>query len=87
MSKPRTHIFITICSTSYSGSEDGQDRPRKQKKKVQNAKTINLKAELKNLLSQPLISKGISTRYITSGSRSIVDDLVTGECTLSLPSW
>ena len=87
MSQTRTRIFSTICSTPYSGSEDGQDRPRKQKKKIQNAKTTDLKAELKNLLSQPLISKGISTRYITSGSRSIVDDLVAGECTLSLPSW
>ena len=38
-----------------------------------------LKAELKRLLSQPLIAKGISTRYITSGSRPIVDDLLAGE--------
>lgn len=38
-----------------------------------------MKAELKHLLSQPLLAKGISARYITSGSRPIVDDLLAGE--------
>ena len=38
----------------------------------------SMKAELKHLLSQPLIAQGISTRYITSGSRLIVDDLLAG---------
>ena len=65
---------------THSGSEDEQDRPTKHKAKSQNAKTAVLKAELKQLLSQPLIAKGISTRYITSGSRPIVDDLIAGEC-------
>ena len=37
-----------------------------------------MKAELKHLLSQPLIARGISTRYLTSGSRPIVDDLLAG---------
>jgi hypothetical protein len=39
-----------------------------------------LKAELRDLLSEPLVAKGISTRYITSGSAPIVDDLLAGEC-------
>jgi ATP-dependent RNA helicase DDX24/MAK5 len=69
--------------STLSGSEDEQDRPTKHKAKSQHAKTSALKAELKQLLSQPLIAKGISTRYITSGSRPIVDDLIAGECTLS----
>ena len=38
----------------------------------------SMKAELKQLLSQPLIARGTSTRYITSGSRLIVDDLLAG---------
>lgn len=45
-----------------------------------NAKTAALKAELKALLVQPLIARGISTRYITSGSRPIVDDFISGDC-------
>ncbi|KAF8708201.1 DEAD protein, partial [Rhizoctonia solani] len=40
------------------------------------AKVQKLKLELKELLSEPLVAKGISRRYITSGSRSIADDLV-----------
>ena len=39
----------------------------------------NMKSELKHLLSRPLLAKGISARYITSGSRPIVDDLLAGE--------
>ncbi|KAI0346466.1 DEAD-domain-containing protein [Trametopsis cervina] len=49
----------------------------RQRKSIQ-AKTSGLKAELKELLAQPLIARGISTRYITSGSRSIVDDVIEG---------
>jgi ATP-dependent RNA helicase DDX24/MAK5 len=66
----------------HSESEDEQDRPTKHKAKSQNTKTAGLKAELKHLLLQPLIAKGVSTRYITSGSRPVVDDLIAGECTL-----
>lgn len=41
-----------------------------------------MKAELKYLLSQPLIAKGVIKNYITSGSTSIVDDLLAGGCKL-----
>lgn len=44
------------------------------------AKTAVLKAELKHLLTQPLIMQGVSTRYITSGSNPMVDNLIAGEC-------
>lgn len=36
-----------------------------------------LRAELKHLLAEPLIARGISTRYPTSGSKVIVDDLLS----------
>jgi len=39
-----------------------------------------MKAELGEMLSQPLIARGISTKFITSGSRRIVDDLLAGDC-------
>ena len=39
-----------------------------------------MKAELKDLLSQPLLAKGISAKYITSGARPIADDLLAGQC-------
>lgn len=66
----------------YSGDdEDDRDQglPSKKQRKVANAKTAGLKAELKQLLAQPLIARGVSTRYITSGSRSIVDDMILGQ--------
>ncbi|CAE6493815.1 unnamed protein product [Rhizoctonia solani] len=44
--------------------------------KKNSAKVQKLKLELKELLSEPLVARGISRRYITSGSRSIADDLV-----------
>ncbi|EKM58046.1 uncharacterized protein PHACADRAFT_182435 [Phanerochaete carnosa HHB-10118-sp] len=53
--------------------------PSKRQRKTANAKTAALKAELKELLAQPLVARGVSTRYITSGSRSIVDDMIKGK--------
>jgi ATP-dependent RNA helicase DDX24/MAK5 len=60
----------------FSGDED---KPVTQIRKSKDAKMTALKAELKHLLSQPLIASGISAKYITSGSRPIVDDLIAGE--------
>jgi ATP-dependent RNA helicase DDX24/MAK5 len=37
-----------------------------------------VKAELRTMISQPLIARGISTKYVTSGSRPI-DDLLACE--------
>jgi len=61
-------------------SDSEQEKPSKQKRKANNAKTAVLKAELKHLLAQPLMIRGVSTRYITSGSNAIADDLIAGEC-------
>ncbi|KAF8635393.1 hypothetical protein AX15_000394 [Amanita polypyramis BW_CC] len=58
---------------------DGEKSSRK-KQKVQDGKTAVLKAQLKQMLSQPLLARGISTKYITSGSKPIVDDLLAGDC-------
>ena len=44
-----------------------------------NVQTAALKAELQEMLSRPSISRGVSTRYITSGSRLIADDIVAGK--------
>lgn len=62
------------------GSDDEDAGPSKQKQKAMAAKIAGMKAELKAMLAQPLVARGISTRYITSGARSIADDLIAGEC-------
>lgn len=38
-----------------------------------------LRAELADLLAQPLVARGVSARYPTSGSRVIVDDVLRGD--------
>ncbi|KAJ7439358.1 ATP-dependent RNA helicase [Mycena latifolia] len=60
-------------------SDSDEEKPSNQKRKAKDLKNASLKAELKRLLAQPLVARGVSTRYITSGSRPIVDDLIAGE--------
>ncbi|KIY47368.1 ATP-dependent RNA helicase [Fistulina hepatica ATCC 64428] len=55
---------------------DGQTHAKRQK---MDAKNMQLRQELKKLLSRPLVAQGISTKYITSGSRPIADDLISGQ--------
>ncbi|KAF8553319.1 P-loop containing nucleoside triphosphate hydrolase protein [Imleria badia] len=69
---------IELDSDIVSASED-EGRSTKQKRKRTNAQTAALKAELKDMLSRPLIARGVSTRYITSGSRPIADDIIAGK--------
>lgn len=75
----RHHVRILILF--FSSEEESKGLPTKQKRKQTQAKTAALKAELKSLLAQPLVARGVSTKYITSGSRSIVDDFIAGDCT------
>ena len=80
-------ILTCLCFLYYSDDDDDSKAvPSKHKKKTANAKTSALKAELKELLAQPLVARGVSTRYITSGSRSIVDDVMAGQCMFHFPS-
>ncbi|KAA1472454.1 DEAD-domain-containing protein [Dentipellis sp. KUC8613] len=65
--------------SDFEQSDGENTAPTKSKIKARNAKVAGLKAELKELLSQPLVARGVSTRYITSGSRPIVDDILAGE--------
>ena len=48
--------------------------------KVHEAKLGERKAELRELLKQPLVARGVSTRYVTSGSNPIAHDMLAGEC-------
>ena len=68
-----------------NSDDDDEARPSKQRQKGMAAKTAALKAEIKDMLAQTLIARGVSTRYITSGVHSIADDMVAGECKLAPP--
>ncbi|KAL1698553.1 P-loop containing nucleoside triphosphate hydrolase protein [Schizophyllum commune] len=73
---------VELDSDFMSDSES--EAPSKRQKKAANTKTAALKAQLKELLAQPLVARGVSTKYIASGSRPIVDDLLAGESNESL---
>jgi ATP-dependent RNA helicase DDX24/MAK5 len=68
--------------SSFVGSDE-DSKPSKQRDK--NGRTASLKAELKHMLSQPLLPRGVSAKYITSGSRPIADNMLAGDCTSSHP--
>ena len=57
----------------------------KKKQKTIEAETAKLKAELKQLLTQVLIPRGVSQRYLTSGSINIVQELLDGTSNSSYP--
>ncbi|KZT25757.1 DEAD-domain-containing protein [Neolentinus lepideus HHB14362 ss-1] len=61
--------------SDFAASDDDEGTVHTKKRK-DSAKVGALKAELKQLLAQPLLAKGISAKYITSGSRSIIDDMI-----------
>ncbi|KAF8592186.1 DEAD-domain-containing protein [Ramaria rubella] len=59
-------------------SDASEANPTTSKKRFMDAKVKGLKAELKDALSRPLVARGVSARYITSGTTKIVDDLIEG---------
>ncbi|KAG8760868.1 ATP-dependent RNA helicase [Serendipita sp. 396] len=50
-----------------------------QNEKKNQATIKSLKLRLQDLLEKPLVARGISKKFITSGSRPIVDDLLHGQ--------
>ncbi|KZP22965.1 hypothetical protein FIBSPDRAFT_1043137 [Athelia psychrophila] len=59
-----------------SDDEDGEDLPTKFKVKSRNVRMAATDAELKRMLAE-LIAKGVSTWYITSVTRPIMDDVIS----------
>jgi len=78
---------VDIDPSMLSDPED-PDLPyqsrKHQKTTKSGSKVDSLKAHLEDLLREPLVARGVSTRYPTSGSKVIVDDLLrsTGHETL-----
>jgi ATP-dependent RNA helicase DDX24/MAK5 len=70
---------VTSAIDCYVSEDDDEATPAKRNKRAAGAKSAKLRAELQQLLAQPLITRGVSTRYITSGSVPIADDLLAGD--------
>lgn len=80
-SSPCYSSVLCICACLHCSDDPANpSNPGSHRLKAQNAKLNGMKAELKRLLAQPLVARGVSTKYITSGSRPIVDDIVRGDC-------
>lgn len=74
MSGSRNHLVISYQSNHILHHRAENEQSHQAKKNA--GKAQQLKSELKALIAEPLVARGISRRYITSGSRAIVDDLV-----------
>jgi len=59
---------------------DGRAGGSKRLIKAHEARLGQLKAELREILKQPLVARGVSTRYVTSGSNPIAHGMLAGEC-------
>lgn len=70
--------MTAILSLSEDGERVGKAKGG-NKSKGGTGKLKALKAELAELLYQPILARGISAKFITSGSRPIVDDLLRGD--------
>jgi len=84
-------VARTALTIRLSEEDDDPDAPYAQRKKFKGGKkrpnVPKLKADLKSLLAQPLMARGVSARYPTSGTRVIVDELInsTGESSFVSP--
>ncbi|KAI9465910.1 ATP-dependent RNA helicase [Lactarius psammicola] len=56
-------------------SDNGTERSSK----AHGSRLVQLKAELKELLNQPVVARGVSTRYVTYGSRPVAPAILAGE--------
>lgn len=61
-------------------NEDDDNTPPtpSSSKQKSSPKLLSLRTQMKSLLAQPLMAQGISTKYLTSGSTNVVDDLIHG---------
>jgi len=68
-------------SLLLNSSDDSDTANRSFQNHKSQAQVAKLKAELKDALAQPLVARGISMKYITSGSKGlgIIDGLIAGE--------
>ncbi|WVF66002.1 hypothetical protein IAT40_000740 [Kwoniella sp. CBS 6097] len=79
---------LDIDPTMLSDAEDDPDlpfhKPNRGKKANKKTDVSGLKAELRELMREKLMARGVSAKYPTSGSKIIVDDLLreTGHATL-----
>lgn len=74
------HLYLTRPSRFSDDDEGPKPKHKSQTGRTKpSTKVLNLKAELRALLAEPLVARGVSAKYPTSGSKVIVDDLIGGK--------
>ena len=66
---------------SPSEDDEGVRKRKENKNKGGSSKLKAHRANLVELLHLPILARGISAKFITSGSRPVVDDLLRGDST------
>lgn len=72
-------LLIFELRRPHSDAEASPNGLTKRQQKAASARIKDQKFQLKQLLAQPLLARGISKRYITSGCNSMVHELLAGE--------
>ena len=74
-------IDYGISDSSFDCRSKSDDAVSAKRSSKESQKTLAMKAELKKLLSRPVIATGAYKTYVTSGSRDIVSDLLKSDRT------
>lgn len=69
--------------SSAEESDDEIARSRKAPKQRLRDNAPRLRHELDQLLAQPMMARGVSAKYPTSGSRVVIDDLLASKSEFS----
>lgn len=78
--------ILTMHSPVIRSAEESDDevaRSRKAPKQRLRDNAPRLRHELDELLRQPLMARGVSAKYPTSGSRVVIDDLLADKSEFS----
>jgi len=72
-------LKITAEALELELSDDDDSYEKTSGTKDKSAQVKAMKKELHELLSGPILASGVSRKFITSGSRPIVEDLIRGQ--------
>lgn len=73
------HQVVSCIRSDLEDDDEHTSHKQGKKQKPSDTKLYNLKAELSELLQQPLMARGVSAKYPTSGSRIVIDDLLKAD--------
>ncbi|PVG01923.1 DEAD-domain-containing protein [Serendipita vermifera] len=76
--KKHENNWLKVTAEALEIELSDEETIPEERNKDEGVKIRNLKHQLNQLLTRPLMAKGISAKFITSGSHSVVDELLHG---------